>query len=94
MGFVFENAGRGTVGNESMLPFEDDSDVIDPFIVNDNEEDEAECDITDRSRLDALRDVFEEFPTGRRVMGSSETSIRYGVVPKTRASLSVDLIRR
>lgn len=93
MDFASEKAGRGTVGNESVLLFEDGNDVTDPFIVNDEEEEEAECDIIDRSRLDALI-AFFEFPTGRRVIGSSETSRRYGVVPNTRASLSVDFIRR
>lgn len=92
MDFASEKAGRGTFGNESVLLFEDGNDVTDPFIVNDEEE-EAECDIIDRSRLDALV-AFFEFPTGRRVIGSSETSRRYGVVPNTRASLSVDFIRR
>lgn len=70
-----EKAGRGTVGSESVLLFEDGSEVVDPFIVNDDKEDEGECDIIERSRLDALR-AFFEFPTGSRVIGRSDASKR------------------
>lgn len=96
-----EKPGRGMVGRASVLPFDDGRDVTldagecigESCESKDVVDDDAECENTLFSLLLAFT-AFFVLPTGNSVIGRSDASRRYGVVPRTRASLSVDRMRR
>lgn len=100
LGLESEKPRRG-MASDSLLLLEGGSDamddvgecVLDESIPNDDLDDDAVCETTECSRLRLLLFCLV-FPTGRSVMGRSEDSSRYGVVPSTLANLSVDRIRR